>query len=48
MLEFEQGLQRNIEAYGGKWAAPNFQALLQNLFGGIEKNHKNLSQVSLN
>jgi len=40
------GLRRNIEGYGGKWAAPNLQALLQNLSGGTEQSHKSLNQGS--
>jgi len=40
------GLRRNIEGYGGKWEAPNLQALLQNFSGGAEESHKNLNQDS--
>jgi len=40
------GLWWNIEGYGGKWAAPNLQALLQNLYGETEESLKNLSQGS--
>jgi hypothetical protein len=34
------GFRWDIEGNGGKWAAQNLQALLQNLSGGTEENHE--------